>query len=141
MDFQISLAAARVNAKMKQEDTATAMEVTKNTVVNWENGRSEPTISQARRLAELYGLPLNNIFFVSKETKKNCSDAKEETNIYEAVKKRADDIGLSIAELEKVAGIANGTIGGWRNGQPLATTLRKVADVLGCTVNELQDEM
>lgn len=61
-------------------------------------------------------------------------------SVYAVVKSRADAMEISIAELEKRAEIANGTIGGWRNGQPYAATLRKVADVLGCTVNELQDE-
>lgn len=69
MDFQISLKAARVNANMKQEDVAAAMAVAKNTVINWENGNSEPTISQARRLAALFNLPLESIIFVPKETK------------------------------------------------------------------------
>ena len=61
-------------------------------------------------------------------------------DIYSAVKTRADRMNISIAKLEKRAEVANGTIGGWRNGKPYAETLRKVADVLGCTVNELQDE-
>lgn len=61
-------------------------------------------------------------------------------SVYGAVKARADEMNISIAELEKRAEIANGTIGGWRNGQPYAETLRKVADVLGCTVNDIQDE-
>lgn len=34
-EFQITLAAARVNANMTQEDTAKAMKVSKTTVVNW----------------------------------------------------------------------------------------------------------
>ena len=61
-------------------------------------------------------------------------------SVYTVVKTRAENLGISIAELEKRAEIANGTIGGWKNGRPYAETLRKVADVLGCTVNELQDE-
>lgn len=64
MGIQISLAAARVNAKMTQDDTAAALKVSKNTVVNWENGRSEPTISQARKLASMYAIPLENIIFL-----------------------------------------------------------------------------
>lgn len=61
-------------------------------------------------------------------------------NIYSAVKTRADRMNISIAQLEKRAEVANGTIGGWRKGKPYAETLRKVTDVLGCTVNELLDE-
>lgn len=61
--LRISLAAARVNAKMTQDDVAKAMHVTKQTIVNWENGRGEPRILQARELSELYNIPLENIFF------------------------------------------------------------------------------
>ena len=37
--LKISLAAARVNAEMTQEDVAKEMHVSKNTVVNWEKDR------------------------------------------------------------------------------------------------------
>ncbi len=65
-DFQISLAAARVNANLTQEDVAKALHITKNTLVAWEKGMSEPKISQARQLSELYNMPLDNIFLPSK---------------------------------------------------------------------------
>lgn len=61
--LRISLAAARVNAKMTQSDVAKAMHVTKQTIVNWENGKREPKVSQAAQLSELYRIPLKNIFF------------------------------------------------------------------------------
>lgn len=61
--LQITLAAARVNAKMTQEDVAREMHVSKQTVVNWEKGNSEPSISQSKKLSELYSMPLEYIFF------------------------------------------------------------------------------
>ena len=60
--FQISLAAARVNAGLTQEEVAKAMNISKNTLVNWEKGKAEPTINQGRRLSELYNMPLEHIF-------------------------------------------------------------------------------
>ena len=44
--FQISLASARVNAEMTQEEVAKYMHVGKQTVVSWEKGTSEPKMSQ-----------------------------------------------------------------------------------------------
>ncbi len=38
--LQISLAAARINAKKTQSDVAKEMHVSKQTIVNWENGKS-----------------------------------------------------------------------------------------------------
>lgn len=60
--LQISLAAARVNAGMTQEDVSKALKVSKNTIVSWEKGATEPTISRVRELSELYNIPLDNIF-------------------------------------------------------------------------------
>ena len=46
--LQISLAAARVNAGLTQDDVSKNMKISKNTLVNWEKGLSEPTITQGR---------------------------------------------------------------------------------------------
>ena len=65
-EIQISLAAARVNAGMTQEDVAREMHVSKNTIVNWEKGTSEPSINQGKELAYLYNIPLDYIFLPCK---------------------------------------------------------------------------
>jgi DNA-binding XRE family transcriptional regulator len=59
---QISLAAARVNANLTQEDTAKKMRVSKKTVVNWESGKTAPDINQFRSLCQLYNMPGDYIF-------------------------------------------------------------------------------
>ncbi len=59
---QISMAAARINAKMTQDEAAREMKVSKNTIVNWEKGKTSPTVLQARKLASIYGIPLDYIF-------------------------------------------------------------------------------
>ena len=46
MPFQISLAAARVNANMTQEDVAKELKVGKQTVGNWE--KAEQSLVSAR---------------------------------------------------------------------------------------------
>lgn len=64
--LQISLAAARVNAGLTQEEVAKALKVGKQTIGSWEKGRSEPKMSQSRKLSELYNVPLDYIFLQSK---------------------------------------------------------------------------
>lgn len=64
--LQISLAAARVNAEMTQEDVAKELHVGKQTIVNWEKGATEPKISQMRQLSVLYKIPVENIFLPTK---------------------------------------------------------------------------
>lgn len=61
--IKITLAAARVNAGLTQEDVTKALGITKNTLVSWEKGTSEPKITQAQELSKLYKMPLDCIFF------------------------------------------------------------------------------
>mgnify|MGYP003183891208 FL=1 len=63
--LQISLAAARVNAGLTQDNVAKYMKVSKNTIVKWEKGETEPSITQGRQLEKLYKIPLDNIFLPS----------------------------------------------------------------------------
>lgn len=61
-EIQISLAAARVNAGMTQEEVAERLQVSKQTIVNWEKGRVIPGIPQIETLARIYKIPQDNIF-------------------------------------------------------------------------------
>lgn len=63
--FQISLAAARVNAKKTQREVANLMNVNVSTIVNWENGRTSPNIEQFIKLCNIYACP-QDIIFLSK---------------------------------------------------------------------------
>jgi transcriptional regulator with XRE-family HTH domain len=57
--------------------------------------------------------------------------------IYKNVKTIADKKGLSICEIEKKAGIANGTVGGWKKSSPNIKSLAAVAKVLEVSINDL----
>jgi transcriptional regulator with XRE-family HTH domain len=59
---RISLAAARVNAKLTQRELAEKLEVSQTTINNWENGVSEPSLSQLRKISELSGIPMDFLF-------------------------------------------------------------------------------
>lgn len=62
-EIKISLASARVNAEMTQAEVAKAMHKSKRTIVSWENGYTDPSIADAQKLCDLYGLPIENINF------------------------------------------------------------------------------
>lgn len=66
--IQISLAAARVNAKMTQEDVAKRMKIGKRTIINWEKGTSVPSFSDMNMLSQIYDIPVDNIFLPKKST-------------------------------------------------------------------------
>ena len=58
-------------------------------------------------------------------------------SVFENVKREAEKQNISIAALEVKAGVANGTISGWKTGKPYLETASKVATALGVTVDEL----
>lgn len=63
---RISLEAVRVNAKMTQKEWADALGVSNTTVVNWEKGNTEPSLSQLREMSHLSEIPMDFIFVPDK---------------------------------------------------------------------------
>lgn len=63
---EISLEAARVNAGMTQKEWAAKLGVSNVTVVNWEKGNTEPSLSQLREISRLSGIPMDFIFVPDK---------------------------------------------------------------------------
>lgn len=57
--------------------------------------------------------------------------------IYKNIKTICDAKGLSIAEVERKAGLKNGTIGKWRTHSPMVENLTAVADVLKVKIDKL----
>jgi transcriptional regulator with XRE-family HTH domain len=65
--IKISLAAARVNAGLTQKELAKECNVSEATIINWESGKSLPSIGMLGRLESALGLSLNNIRFERKK--------------------------------------------------------------------------
>jgi len=63
---KVTLPVARKIAGMTQIDLASALKVSESTVINWEKGRSEPTVTQAILIAEAVNRPLDSIIFLPK---------------------------------------------------------------------------
>lgn len=63
---KVTLPVARKIAGMTQIDLASAVNVSESTVINWEKGRSEPTVTQALLIAEVVNRPLDSIIFLPK---------------------------------------------------------------------------
>lgn len=57
--------------------------------------------------------------------------------IFERVASRCAERGISIARLEREAKLGNATVRGWKKSTPNVDSLKRVAQVLGCTVDEL----
>lgn len=63
---KIRLEAVRVNAGLTQKEWAKKLGVSSVTVVNWEKGETEPSLSQVRMMSELSGIPMDFIFVPDK---------------------------------------------------------------------------
>lgn len=61
-DFTVTLEAARVNAKLTQKELAEKVGVGVTTIVNWEQGNTEPTMSQLAAISDISGIPMDYIF-------------------------------------------------------------------------------
>lgn len=63
----IQLKAARVNANLTQEAVAKELNISKNSIVNYERYRSKPSVELAKKFAELYGMQVDDIMWSSGE--------------------------------------------------------------------------
>ena len=63
-DFKISMRAARINAGKTQEEVATALKVSKKTIISWEKGKTSPTVEKAREFCHFCGIPYDAISFL-----------------------------------------------------------------------------
>lgn len=59
--LKISLKAARANANLTQADVAKALRKSKQTIVNWENGKTEIDLGNLQALCNLYSLTVDDI--------------------------------------------------------------------------------
>lgn len=62
--LKISLAAARVNRSMTQQEAADSLHVSKKTIQNWENGSSYPNAKMIDAICDLYGVTMDNLLFL-----------------------------------------------------------------------------
>lgn len=62
-EFKISLKAARVNADMTQEEASERIGVARQTLVNYETGKTVPDVKTLRKMSDLYGISVNRFSF------------------------------------------------------------------------------
>ena len=65
---KVTLPVARKIANLTQKKLGLLVGVSESTVINWEKGRSEPTVSQAKAIGEATGIPYDNIIFLPQNT-------------------------------------------------------------------------
>ena len=59
----VSARAARVNAELSQKEASDALNISRQTLANYENGKTIPDINMGKKMAELYNMPVDEIKF------------------------------------------------------------------------------
>lgn len=57
--------------------------------------------------------------------------------MYKSIKSLCEERGITIKELERSAGLGNGTIGKWQTSQPNLDSLKKICEALGISLMDL----
>ena len=65
---------------------------------------------------------------------------KGENMLYDKIKEVAKTKSLSIYRIERDLGFSNGSLRKWNNSTPSATSLKKVANYLNVTLDDLLEE-
>lgn len=60
--------------------------------------------------------------------------------IVEKIRTKCSEKGLSLTELEQAVGLGNGVIGKWRDRSPNLSSIKRIADYFGCTIDDLLKE-
>lgn len=60
--------------------------------------------------------------------------------VFKNISAKCAEKGISVYQLEKSCGLGNGAIGKWKDASPSVNNLKKVAEYLGCTIDELVKE-
>lgn len=74
MDVGQRLKMRRNELNLKQEYVAEELGITRQTISNWENGRSYPDIERIIRLSEIYGLSLDELLKGDQEMVKHLQE-------------------------------------------------------------------
>ena len=61
--MKITMASARVNAGLKQSEVCKMMDISQNTLIDWEKGRISPRMNQLMEFCEICGCSIEDIDF------------------------------------------------------------------------------
>ena len=65
MKMKNNIKELRKNKKLRQEDLAEELGVTRQTVIAIENNKYDPTLELAMKISEFFGLSVNDIFHLN----------------------------------------------------------------------------
>ncbi|MDD3404219.1 MAG: helix-turn-helix transcriptional regulator [Hespellia sp.] len=89
MDIGKQIQEARLNEKLTQENVAEALGVSRQTISNWENGKTYPDIVSVVKMSDLYSVSLDCLLKEEKSMSDYLEYLDESTNVVKSKKKLA----------------------------------------------------
>lgn len=120
-DIGTKIKDARTAAQLTQEQVAEALGISRQTVSNWENGRTYPDIGSVVKLSDLYGVSLDHLLKGKKE---------EPMSDYVAFLEESTNVTRSRDRLAKILLVAV-YLGIWSLGLFVYWVLMSPSDVMG----------
>lgn len=93
MEVGSKLKKARIDSKLTQEKVAEEIQVSRQTISNWENEKSYPDIISVIKLSDLYNISLDELL---KGDSNMIKHLEESTNIVNSNKKLLMAIGVNV---------------------------------------------
>ena len=97
---------ARTIKKLTQEQVAEDLNVSRQTISNWENGKSLPDIVSIIRMSELYDLSLDELLkgdaTLLNKIERDMKVAKAENNVIKFMRKRSDTYLIDMLQVLEV---------------------------------------
>lgn len=66
---KITLRAARSNVGLTQAEAAKKLNVSRDTISNWENGRTSPSVGKFKQIEAVYGIAYDELDFLPAVTR------------------------------------------------------------------------
>lgn len=66
---KITLRAARTNSNLTQKEAAEKIGVSKETISNWENGITSPSVEKFKQIEKIYGISYDELDFLPTVTR------------------------------------------------------------------------
>ena len=82
MEIGTLIKAARKNSGLTQEQAAEALDVSRQTLSNWENGKTYPDIISVITMSDLYSVSLDYLLKEETSMKQSYREYLEETSYY-----------------------------------------------------------
>lgn len=96
MDIGSKIRNARMKADLTQEQVAEALGVSRQTVSNWENGKTYPDIISVVKMSDLYHISLDHLLKEDKDMSTYLNYLEESTNTVKSHDRKAKTVLISV---------------------------------------------